>query len=156
MMLDNPGGDLRDLEHLPPGHRDHRRVDQPAATPATHHRLMPHRLVRHIDLPQSPPLMTVLATRTTSRTPPQRLRSGLVQTLRLGRHVRVPRRLTQPAPQLRVLRLERLDPLICPRKGLLHHGKPLQQLHDGRQPRHPDILPNNPTKIKSARNGRPD
>ncbi|MFC7278770.1 DUF5753 domain-containing protein, partial [Paractinoplanes rhizophilus] len=40
--------------------------------------------------------------------------------------------------------------------GLLQRDKPLQQLHDGRHVRHPDILPNNPTKIKPAPNDRPD
>jgi len=36
---------------------------QPAAAPATRGRLVPHGLVRHIDLPQSPARVTVLATR---------------------------------------------------------------------------------------------
>ena len=35
-------------------------------------------------------------------------------------------------------------------------ASPLQQLHDGRHVRHPDILPNNPTKIKAARSRRSD
>jgi hypothetical protein len=66
-------------------------------------------------------------------------------------------------PQIRVLRPQHR--VLLPQTGILtlkitdpgfHPVKPLQQLHDGRHVWHPDILSNNPTKIKSARNGRPD
>jgi hypothetical protein len=100
-------------------HRDHRRVGEPVTTPGTYDRLMPHRLVRNIDLPQGASLVTVQPARTAPRTAPQRLRRGLVQTLRRGRHVRVPRSLTQPAPQLGVLRLQNPDPGITRRDRLL-------------------------------------
>ena len=63
MMLDDPRGDLRDLEHLTARHRDHRSISEPVTTPGTRGRLMPHGLVRDVDLPQGLTPVTVLATR---------------------------------------------------------------------------------------------
>ena len=143
-MLDDPGADLRDLEHLTARHGDHRSASEPVTTPGTRGRLMQHSLVRDLDLPQRPALMPTLATHTAPRTPTQRLRCGLVQTLNRGRHVRIAWSLTQPAPQLSVLRFQRLDPGIPRRNRLLQRDEPLQQLHDRRSLRHPDILPGNP------------
>lgn len=70
-MLDDPGGDLRDLEHLTPCHRDNRCLSEPVTTPGTRARLMPQGLVRVVDLPQGPSLMAVLTTRAAPRTPAQ-------------------------------------------------------------------------------------
>ena len=49
-MLDDPGADLRDLEHLTARHGDHRSVGEPVTTPGTRGRLMQHGLVRDLDL----------------------------------------------------------------------------------------------------------
>jgi hypothetical protein len=163
LMLGDPGSDLRNLEHLTAGHGRDRRVGESVATSATRHRFMSNGLVRIIDLPQRATGVTVLATRTAPGPTPQRLRRRLVQALSRGRHVRVARCLTQPAPQLGVLRFQDLDPRITRRDSLLQRNdrrlqrhEPLQQLHDGRHVGHPDILPNKPQQDQAISQQRPE
>ena len=102
LVLDHPHRHRRQVEHLPPLHRDLGHVRQVVPHPPQRPRLVPLHLVRVSDLRQRRPRMPRLPTRFASALAPQRLRRRLGER-RVGRRRlrRIRRILIQPAAQFR-------------------------------------------------------
>lgn len=132
--------DRRQVEHLPGLGRDHRRARQRRTAAGTRSRLMDQDLIRVLHPGQGTALMSGLPAGLTTRALPSRLGRRLLIPLAARGLMRIPRALTQPGTQFRILRPQGLNQPGLPSRQLVQLRDLAGKLFIRRGPTHPTSI----------------